>query len=123
MICVNELITQKCNEREVLEPLAVLLAPFAVHASEELWQLLGHDTSISRVPFPDFDASLLVESVKNYPISFNGKMRFTMELSLELNPKEVEEIVMADERTQQQLQGRTPKKIIVVPGKIINIVG
>jgi leucyl-tRNA synthetase len=123
MICVNELTAQKCNEREVLEPLAVLLAPFAAHASEELWQLLGHETSVSRAPFPIFEPSYLVESSKNYPVSFNGKMRFTIELSLELNPKQIEEIVMADERTEQQLQGRTPKKVIVVPGKIINIVG
>ena len=123
MICVNELTTQKCNEREVLEPLAVLLSPFAAHLSEELWQLLGHDTSISSVSFPIYEPSHLVESSKNYPVSFNGKMRFTVELSLELKPKEIEEIVMNDERTQQQLQGRVPKKVIVVPGKIINIVG
>ena len=123
MICVNELTAQKCNERGVLEPLAILLAPFAVHLSEELWQLMGHDTSISTVSFPIYEPSYLVESSKNYPVSFNGKMRFTIELSLKLNPQEIEEIIMKDERTQLQLQGRNPKKVIVVPGKIINIVG
>ena len=123
MICVNELTAQKCNEREVLEPLAVLLAPFAAHLSEELWELMGHDTSISTVSFPIHEPLHLVESFKNYPVSFNGKMRFTIELSLKLNPQEIEKIIMKDERTQQQLQGRNPKKVIVVPGKIINIVG
>ncbi|MDG1263391.1 MAG: leucine--tRNA ligase [Flavobacteriaceae bacterium] len=123
MICVNELTAQKCNEREVLEPLTVLLAPFAAHLSEELWELMGHDTSISTVSFPIHEPLHLVESFKNYPVSFNGKMRFTIELSLKLNPQEIEKIIMKDERTQQQLQGRNPKKVIVVPGKIINIVG
>ena len=123
MICVNELTAQKCNEREVLEPLAILLAPFAAHTAEELWELLGHNSSISKVAFPIHKPSYLEESSKNYPVSFNGKMRFTIELPLVLQTKEIEEIIMNDDRTQQQLQGRTPKKVIVVPGKIINIVG
>ena len=123
MICVNELTAQKCNEREVLEPLAILLAPFAAHTAEELWELLGHNSSISKVAFPIHEPSYLEESSKNYPVSFNGKMRFTIELPLVLQTKEIEEIIMNDDRTQQQLQGRTPKKVIVVPGKIINIVG
>jgi len=123
MICINELTVQKCNERDVLEPLAILLAPFASHTAEELWELLGYDSSISTVAFPIHEPSYLIESSKNYPVSFNGKMRFTIELSLELKPKEIEEIIMNDDRTQQQLQGRTPKKVIVVTGKIINIVG
>ncbi|MDA9358954.1 leucine--tRNA ligase [Flavobacteriaceae bacterium] len=123
MICINELTVQKCNERDVLEPLSILLAPFASHTAEELWELLGYDSSISTVAFPIHEPSYLIESSKNYPVSFNGKMRFTIELSLELKPKEIEEIIMNDDRTQQQLQGRTPKKVIVVPGKIINIVG
>ena len=123
MICVNELTAQKCNERTILEPLAILLSPFASHISEELWSLLGNTTSISQASYPVFEEKYLVESTKNYPVSFNGKMRFTRELSLDLNPKEIEEIILADEQTQKQLQGRTPKKVIVVPGKIINIVG
>ena len=123
MIAVNELTTQKCNKREILEPLLVLLSPYAPHITEELWSQLGHTTSISKVPFPKFDGKHLVESTKNYPISFNGKMRFTLELSLDLSKDEIEKIVMAHEKTQAQLQGRTPKKVIIVPGKIVNIVG
>jgi len=123
MICVNELTSQKCHSREILEPLAILVSPYAPHIAEELWEKLGHSGSISEVPFPKFESSYLVESSKEYPISFNGKMRFTMELSLELSKEEIEKAVMANEKTQQQLQGREPKKVIVVPGKIVNIVG
>jgi len=123
MICVNELTAQKCHSREILEPLAILVSPYAPHIAEELWEKLGHSGSISEVPFPKFEEKYLVESIKEYPISFNGKMRFTMELSLELNKDEIEAAVMSNEKTQQQLQGRTPKKVIVVPGKIVNIVG
>ena len=123
MICVNELAAQGCNQRAVLEPLAVLLSPFAPHLSEELWELLGHSGSVSTVDFPVYEEKYLVESTKNYPVSFNGKMRFTRELSLDLSPKEIEKIILEDEQTQKQLQGRAPKKVIVVPGKIINIVG
>lgn len=123
MIAVNELTTQKCNKREILEPLLVLLSPYAPHITEELWSQLGHTTSISTVPFPMFDGKHLLESTKNYPISFNGKMRFTLELSLDLSKDEIEKIVMAHEKTQAQLQGRTPKKVIIVHGKIVNIVG
>ncbi|MDG1761550.1 MAG: leucine--tRNA ligase [Flavobacteriaceae bacterium] len=123
MICVNELTSQQCNQRQVLEPLTCLISPFAPHIAEELWKLLGHRGSISKTPYPLYEEAYLVESTKEYPISFNGKMRFTKKLSLSLSPKEVESEVLADDRTQQQLNGRTPKKVIVVPGKIVNIVG
>lgn len=123
MICVNELSAQKCNNREVLEALAILIAPYAPHISEELWSKLGHDTSITTAAYPVFEKSYVVESNKEYPISFNGKMRFTMELPLDMGKDEIEKAVMADERTQKQLEGRTPKKVIVVPRKIVNIVG
>ncbi len=123
MICVNELIAQKCHSREILEPLAILVSPYAPHIAEELWQKLGHSNSIAKVPFPKFEKKYLVESEKEYPISFNGKMRFTMKLSLDLTKEDIEAAVMAHEKTQAQLQGRTPKKVIVVPGKIVNIVG
>ncbi len=123
MICVNELSAQKCTSRAILEPLAILVSPYAPHIAEELWEQLGYKESISTVSFPIFDASHLVESSKQYPISFNGKMRFTLELPLDYSKDEIEAAVMAHEKTQQQLQGRTPKKIIVVPGKIVNIVG
>ncbi|MAZ26632.1 MAG: leucine--tRNA ligase [Cytophagaceae bacterium] len=123
MIAVNELTAQKCNSREVLEPLAVLISPYAPHIAEELWSLLGNYESVATAPFPVFDGKYLVESSKEYPISFNGKMRFKMELPLDLSKDEIEKAVLADEKTQQYLEGRTPKKVIVVPGKIVNIVG
>jgi leucyl-tRNA synthetase len=123
MICVNELQQLKCNHRTILEPLAILVSPYAPHIAEELWSALGHEGSISRVAFPKFEEKYLVESEKEYPVSFNGKMRFTIKLPLDLNATQIEEIVMADERTQAQLQGRTPNKVIIVPGKIINLVG
>ncbi|OEK09283.1 leucine--tRNA ligase [Flavivirga aquatica] len=123
MIAVNELGAQKCTSKEILEPLLVLISPYAPHISEELWSQLGHERSISTVAFPKFDANHLVESSKNYPISFNGKTRFTMELSLDMSKDDIEAAVMAHEKTKEQLQGREPKKVIVVPGKIVNIVG
>lgn len=123
MICVNELATLKCHHRAILEPLAIVMSPYAPHIAEELWKQLGHEGSIALVEFPIFEAKYLVESEKEYPVSFNGKMRFTMKLPLDLTKEQIEEIVMADERTQAQLQGRTPNKVIIVPGKIINLVG
>ncbi|MGF1556595.1 leucine--tRNA ligase [Paucihalobacter sp.] len=123
MIAVNELTAQKCTSKEILEPLLILISPYAPHIAEELWAQLGNSTSISTAPFPEFDAQFLVESTKEYPISFNGKMRFTMELPLDLSKEAIEATVLAHEKTQEQLQGRTPKKVIVVPGKIVNIVG
>ncbi|MTH16958.1 leucine--tRNA ligase [Flavobacterium sp. LC2016-01] len=123
MICVNELSSQNCHSRAILEPLAILVSPYAPHIAEELWSQLGHTTSISEVAFPIFEASHLVETNKEYPVSFNGKMRFTIELPLDLTKEQIEQIVMKDERTQKQLDGRTPNKVIIVPGKIINLVG
>jgi len=123
MICVNELTSQKCSSREILEPLAILVSPYAPHIAEELWEKLGHSESISTAAFPKFEEKHLVERSKEYPISFNGKTRFTMELPLEMDKQQIEEAVMAHEKTQQQLDGRTPKKVIVVPGRIVNIVG
>ena len=123
MICVNELSSQNCHSRAILEPLAIVISPYAPHIAEELWSLLGHEGSIATVPFPVFDPQHLVESEKEYPVSFNGKMRFTIKLPLDLTKEQIEEIVMQDERTQKQLDGRTPNKVIIVPGKIINLVG
>ena len=122
MIAVNELTTQKCNKREILEPLAILISPYAPHIAEEIWNKLGYDRSISTMEFPTFNANYLIESTKTYPISFNGKMRFTMELSLELTKDEIESAVLSHEKTKNQLLGGTPKKIIIIPGKIVNIV-
>jgi leucyl-tRNA synthetase len=123
MICVNELTAQNCHERAILEPLAVLISPYAPHIAEELWSQLGNSDSISIVDFPIVNEKYLVESSKEYPVSFNGKMRFTIELSLDLSVAEIQEIILKDERTIKQLEGRTPNKVIIVPGKVINLVG
>jgi leucyl-tRNA synthetase len=123
MIAVNELTAQKCSSRAILEPLLVVISPYAPHIAEELWSQLGHKESIAYAAFPKFDEAHLVESTKTYPISFNGKMRFTLELSLDLSKEDIEAAVLSDDKTKAQLQGRTPKKVIVVPGKIVNIVG
>ncbi|WP_179333725.1 leucine--tRNA ligase [Winogradskyella costae] len=123
MIAVNELTQQKCTSKAILEPLLVLISPYAPHIAEELYSKLGHTESISTAAFPKFEASYLVESSKKYPISFNGKMRFTLELPMDMSKDDIEKTVMAHEKTIAQLEGRTPKKVIVVPGKIVNIVG
>ena len=114
---------QHCTCKAILEPLLILVSPYAPHIAEELWSQLGHNESIATASFPKFEASYLVESTKNYPISFNGKMRFTLELPLDLSKEEIEAAVMAHDKTKAQLEGRTPKKVIIVPGKIVNIVG
>ena len=123
MIAVNELTALQCNKRSILEPLLILLSPYAPHITEELWSKLGHTNSISTAEFPKFEPKYLVESTKIYPISFNGKMRFTIELSLDLSKEEIEKAVMSNEKTIVQLEGKTPKNVIIVPGKIVNIVG
>ncbi|WP_299626377.1 leucine--tRNA ligase [uncultured Tenacibaculum sp.] len=123
MIAVNELTAQKCNNKAILEELLILVSPYAPHIAEELWSELGHENSIAFAAFPQFDGKHLIESEKEYPISFNGKMRFKLKLPLDMSKEDIEKTVMAHEKTQEQLQGRTPKKVIIVPGKIINIVG
>ena len=122
MICVNELAAQKCTSRAILEPLAVLISPYAPHIAEELWERLGHSESIAQVAYPEFDPKYLVENEKEYPVSFNGKLRFKLTLPLDLSKDAIEEAVMNHDKTKQQLDGSSPKKVIIVPGKIINIV-
>ncbi len=122
MICQNELATLHCNKRTVLEPLVVLIAPFAPHIAEELWHRLGHETSVCDAKWPTFDEKYLTESSVKYPISFNGKVRFTMEMPANASREEVERAALAHEQTPRFTEGRTPKKVIVVPGKIVNIV-
>lgn len=122
MICVNELTAQKCTSKAILEPLAILVAPYAPHIAEALWERLGHTPSIAEAPFPKWEEKYLTESNKEYPVSFNGKMRFTLKLPLDMSKTEIEAAVLAHDKTQAQLQGHTPKKVIVVPGKIVNIV-
>ncbi|WP_372641245.1 leucine--tRNA ligase [Ancylomarina sp.] len=122
MICVNELNTIKCNKKAVLEELLALLAPFAPHITEELWWLCGHSNSITEAKFPVLNEAYLIEDVYSYPVSFNGKMRFILELSLSLSRDEIEEAVMNHEQSQKWIDGKTPKKVIIVPKKIVNIV-
>ena len=122
MIAVNELSDLKCHSREILEPLVVLLSPFAPHICEELWQRLGHDQSVSTAAYPEFIESYTVENTFGYPVSFNGKTRFNLELSLDLTPKEIEAAVLASPNTEKYLGGKPVRKVIVVPKKIINIV-
>lgn len=122
MIALNELQDLKCCKREILEPLVILLSPFAPHISEELWSLLGHTESVSAASFPEYVEAYTVENTFEYPVSFNGKMRFKMELPKSLSPKEVEEAVRANDNTAKYVGENGIKKVIVVPGKIINVV-
>ena len=123
MIAVNELTDLKCKNRQVLEDLVIVLSPYAPHICEELWANLGHDAgSLSYAKYPEFNPAYMVEDEFSYPISVNGKTRLNLNLSLTLEPKEIEETVLADEQVQKYLEGKTPKKVIVVKGRIVNIV-
>ena len=122
MICVNELSSLECNNRLILEQLLVLISPFAPHFAEELWSQIGNVKSIIDEKYPEFDKKYLIESEKNYPVSFNGKTKFTINLSLDLDVNEIEKIVLSNDKTISILNNAEPKKVIVVPGKIINIV-
>ena len=122
MICVNKLSEEKCNNESVLKQLLILISPFAPHFAEELWSLMGNKESIVDEPFPIHDDSVLVESQKVYPVSFNGKTKFTLSLSLDLSNKEIEEILLNDNQTKKYLNNKKPKKVIIVKGRIINIV-
>jgi len=122
MICVNELTAMKCRSRAVLEPLVILLAPFAPHIAEELWHRLGHDTSVTVAPWPEYDEKYLVENSVKYPVSFNGKVRYTLTLPASATKEEVEAAALADPSAAKWLDGKTVRKTIVVPGKIVNIV-
>ncbi|KAB2869661.1 MAG: leucine--tRNA ligase [Bacteroidales bacterium] len=122
MICVNELTELKCNKRAILEPLCALIASYAPHIAEELWHLLGHNNSVCDAKWPKHDEMYLQESTYTCPVSFNGKTRFTLEIPLNIPQAEVEKIVLTDANTQKFLEGKQPKKIIIVPNKIVNIV-
>ena len=122
MICVNELSQLKCNKKSILEQLIVVVSPFAPHITEELWHLLGNETSICSAEWPEFNEDYLKEDSVTYAVSFNGKARFNMEVAADMPREEVEKLALAHEGAQKWLEGKSIKKIIVVPGKIVNIV-
>ena len=122
MICVNELSSLKCNKRAILEQLIVLLAPFAPHTAEELWHTCSHNTTVCDAEWPVYNEEYLKENSLTYAISFNGKARFSMELPADMPREEIEKAALAHENSAKWMEGKTPKKIIVVPGKIVNIV-
>ena len=122
MICVNELSALKCNKKAILSDLCLIISPYAPHICEELWQKLGNKESISFAKFPKHNPKYLVENSHKYPVSFNGKMRFILEIPVNTSKEEIEKQVIKNEKTLKYLEGKTPKKIIVVPGKIVNIV-
>lgn len=122
MICVNELSALKCSKRGILEPLAILVSPYAPHVAEELWALMGNKESITNTNFPAFEEKYLIENIHEYPVSINGKMRVKLTLPLSLTVPEIEAAALADPNVQKWLEGKSPKKIIIVPGKIVNLV-
>jgi len=122
MIAVNELTDLKCNKRSILQELVIVLSPYAPHITEELWSLLGNKESLSFAAYPEFNPAYMVEDEFSYPVSVNGKTRLNLNLSLALEAAAVEELVLADEQVQKYLEGKTPKKVIVVKGRIVNIV-
>ena len=122
MICVNELTALKCNKSKILKELLIILSPYAPHICEELWEKLGNTKSITTATFPEFNPEYLIENNYKYPVSFNGKMRFTVELPINLNKEEIEKEIFKNEKTQTYLKGLEPKRVIVVPKKIVNIV-
>jgi leucyl-tRNA synthetase len=122
MICVNELGELKCSKKEILEQFVILLSPYAPHLAEELWEKLGHNESISTAPYPTHKEEFLIEDNHTYPVQFNGKLRFNIELPLTLTPAEIEKIVLESAEATKYLEGKTPKKVIVVPKKIVNVV-
>lgn len=122
MICVNELTDKKCHKREILEPLVILLSPYAPHIAEEFWQKLGHDSSVTTATFPVFNPEYIRENTVVYPVSFNGKMRFTLEIAFDTPAKEVEKMALAHEKAQRWIEGVQIRKVIIVPNKIVNVV-
>ena len=122
MVCVNDLADAKCYKKEILEQVLILLTPYAPHIAEELWYVLGNEGTILDASFPKFDNQYLVESTKEYPISINGKLRTTLSFALDAEQKNIETIVLANDIVQKWLEGKVPKKIIFVKGKMINVV-
>ncbi|MCX7728806.1 MAG: leucine--tRNA ligase, partial [Bacteroidia bacterium] len=122
MILINKLNELKCNKRQILEPLLILISPFAPHIAEYLWSKAGHAESIINAPYPEYNEKYVMDNTFKYPISFNGKMKFNLEIPLNIPKEQVEQIVLSDEQTKKYLAGKQPKKIIFVEGKIVNLV-
>ena len=122
MICVNELTALKCNKRAILEPLVILIAPFAPHIAEELWEALGHTTTVCDAQWPVWNEDYLREDTVNYAVSFNGKVRFNLQFAADATNDEIERTVLASESAQKYIDGKTIRKVIIVPKKIVNIV-
>lgn len=122
MIALNELQDLKCRNREILESMVILLSPFTPHICEELWSILGHKESISFATMPEYKAEYTIEQSFTYPVSFNGKLRYKIELPKNLRTEQIEKIVRENENTEKYLGGKAIKKVIVVPDKIINVV-
>jgi leucyl-tRNA synthetase len=122
MITVNELTQQKCTSKKILEPLVIIISSFAPHIAEEIWQQLGNTDSITNSNYPDYDERYLHDTTKIYPVSINGKLKYKIELPTNLSKQEIEKEILADEVFIKKLHGLKPKKVIVVPGKIINFV-
>ena len=122
MVCVNELTDLKCHKKEILQPLLILLAPYAPHIAEELYHALGNTSTIIDADYPKLETKYLIESEKEYPISINGKMRTTITISLDASQAEVEKIALDNEIVQKWLEGKSPKKIIFVKNKMVNVV-
>ena len=122
MITVNELTAQKCRSKEILEPLLIVLSPFAPHICEEIWHQIGNTESIVFSSFPDYIESYLQDNTKIYPVSINGKLKYKIELSTDLTKQEIEKAILSDENFIKKLDGNKPKRVIIIPGKIINFV-
>jgi len=122
MVCVNELNDFDYHKREILEPLAVMISPYAPHIAEELWHQLGHSASVTKALFPKLEEKYLKEDTITYPVSFNGKMRFKIDLPADISKEDAEKKVLNHEKSAKWLEGKTPRKVIFVPRKIINVV-
>ena len=122
MICVNELSDMRCDKREILEPLTIMISPYAPHIAEELWHLLGHSDSVVNQTFPEFNKDLIVENSFLYPVSFNGKKRFDINLSLDMSDEEMRDVVLAAPESKKWTEGLVVRKVIIIRNKIINIV-
>jgi leucyl-tRNA synthetase len=122
MICVNELSQSNCNSKSILSDLAIIISPFAPHIAEEIWEKLGNKESISFAAYPGYDEEYLQQDTYVYPVSFNGKVRFKIELSVELSTAEIESEVLEHDISKKWLDGSPPKRVIVVPQRIVNVV-